>query len=150
MSKYHQGRYKLINPQKYAGDPTKVYYRSSWERRFMLYCDRSDNILEWGSEEIIIPYRSPLDGRIHRYYPDFYIKVKQHDGTIKKMIIEVKPKSQTVPPTSTPKRKTKSWYNSIKEWGKNSAKWESAREYCADRNLEFKILTEDHLVPKHK
>lgn len=116
----------------------------------MVYCDRNDNILEWGSEEIAIPYRSPLDGRIHRYFPDFYVKTKQADGSIKKMIIEVKPKHQTQPPVKSPKRKTKGWYNSIKEWGKNSAKWESAREYCADRKMEFRILTEDHLGLNHK
>jgi hypothetical protein len=146
----YSGRYVPTNPKKYKGDPSRIIYRSLWERRFMVYCDRNSNILEWGSEEIIIPYRSPLDGRIHRYFPDFYVKVRQHDGSTKKMIIEVKPKQQTKPPENKPKRKTKSWYNAIKEWGKNSAKWESAREYCADRNMEFKILTEDHLGLKHK
>ena len=96
--KPHKGRYVPNKPQKYRGDYNNIVYRSSWERRFMLYCDRSDAIIEWGSEEIIIPYISPLDGRMHRYFPDFYIKVKQSDGSIKKMLIEVKPKAQCGPP----------------------------------------------------
>ena len=110
----------------------------------MVYCDRNDNILEWGSEEIIIPYRSPLDGRIHRYFPDFYVKVKQKDGSVKKMLIEVKPKSTMWPPKQ-PKRKTPRFVQEVRTWGVNKAKWEAAIEYCNDRKMEFKILTEDHL-----
>lgn len=142
--KPYKGRYKPSKPQKYKGDSDKIIYRSSWERRFMVYCDRSDNILEWGSEEIIIPYRSPLDGRMHRYFPDFYIKVKQADGSIKKMIIEVKPKAQCGPPP-IPQRKTKRFVTEVRTWGVNKAKWEAAIEWCNDRQMEFKILTEDHL-----
>jgi hypothetical protein len=110
----------------------------------MVYCDKNDSILEWGSEEIIIPYRSPLDGRMHRYFPDFYVKVRQADGTTKKMIIEVKPKKQCGPPP-TPKRKTKHFVSEVRTWGVNKAKWEAAIEFCNDRQMEFKILTEDHL-----
>ena len=116
----------------------------------MVYCDNTDAILEWGSEEIIIPYRSPWDGRIHRYFPDFYIKVKQSSGVTKKFIIEVKPKYQTKPPVKNPKRKTKKWYKDVQNWGINSAKWKSATEFCKDQNMEFKILTEDHLNPQYK
>ena len=94
----YKGRYTPANPKKYKGNSRNIVYRSLWERKFMVYCDTSKNILEWGSEEIIIPYLSPWDGRIHRYFPDFYIKVKQHDGGVKKMIIEVKPKIQCKPP----------------------------------------------------
>ena len=116
----------------------------------MVYCDNTDAILEWGSEEIIIPYRSPWDGKIHRYFPDFYIKVRQSNGAIKKFIIEVKPKYQTKPPVRNPKRKTKKWYKDVENWGVNSAKWKSATEFCKDQNMEFKILTEDHLNPQYK
>ena len=142
--KPHKGRYVPNKPQKYRGDYNNIVYRSSWERRFMLYCDRSDAIIEWGSEEIIIPYRSPLDGRMHRYFPDFYIKVKQADGSIKKMLIEVKPKAQCGPPP-IPKRKTKRFLNEVRTWGVNKAKWDAAIEWCNDRGIEFKILTEDHV-----
>jgi len=142
--KPHKGRYVPNKPKKYRGDYNNIVYRSSWERRFMLYCDRSDAIIEWGSEEIIIPYRSPLDGRMHRYFPDFYIKVKQADGSIKKMLIEVKPKAQCGPPP-IPKRKTKRFINEVRTWGVNKAKWDAAIEWCNDRGIEFKILTEDHV-----
>ena len=141
----YKGKYKLKNTHKYIGDPMNVIYRSLWERKFMVYADNSDNILEWGSEEHIIPYVSPWDGRRHRYFPDFYIKAKQHDGSIKKFIIEIKPKVQCSPPEKKPSRKTKAWYNKVKTWGINQAKWKYANEYCLDRNWEFKILTEDHL-----
>ena len=139
----YKGRYIPSKPRKYKGDPSNIIYRSLWERKFMVYCDRNDAILEWGSEEIIIPYKSPLDGRIHRYFPDFYVKVKQNDGTIKKMIIEVKPKKQCKPPVG--KKKTKNYIKEVQTWGVNKAKWEYALEWCKDRNMEFKILTEDHL-----
>ena len=104
----YKGRYIAKNPKKYRGDPQRIIYRSLWERKFMVYCDTNDSIIEWGSEEIIIPYLSPWDGRIHRYFPDFYIKIKQHDESIKKFIIEVKPKKQCSPPPTQPKRKLKS------------------------------------------
>ena len=140
----YSGKYTPTNITKYRGDVNKIVYRSLWERRFMVYCDNTKEILEWGSEEVIIPYISPLDGRMHRYFPDFYIKVRQKDNTIKKMIIEVKPKIQCGPP-KTPKRKTQRFINEVRTWGVNQAKWEAAIEWCTDRNMEFKILTEDHV-----
>lgn len=140
----YSGRYHPNNPKKYKGDYNNIVYRSLWERKFMVYCDRNSAILEWGSEEIVIPYISPLDGKRHRYFPDFYIKVKQKDGSVKKMIIEVKPKKQCKPP-SVPKRKTKHFINEVRTWGVNKAKWEYAIEFCKDRGMEFVILTEDHL-----
>ena len=72
----YRGRYIPTYPKKYKGDPSNIIYRSLWERKFMVYCDRNEKILEWGSEEFFVPYRSPLDGKIHRYFPDFYVKVK--------------------------------------------------------------------------
>ena len=140
----YSGKFIPTNITKYRGDVKKIVYRSLWERRFMVYCDNTKEILEWGSEEVIIPYISPLDGRMHRYFPDFYIKVRQKDKTIKKMIIEVKPKIQCGPP-KTPKRKTKRFINEVRTWGVNEAKWNAALEWCKDRNMEFKILTEDHV-----
>lgn len=144
MSKYHQGKFKPKNPQKYKGDPTNIIYRSSWERKFLKYCDTNENIIEYSSEEIALPYRSPVDGKIHRYFPDFYVKVKESTGNIKKYLIEVKPKKQTVKP-KVPKRQTKGYIREVYEYAKNMAKWESAKEYCKDRNWEFKVLTEDEL-----
>ena len=69
--KSYKGKYYPLNPKKYKGNPSQVVYRSLWERKLMVYCDKNEKVLEWGSEEIIIPYMSPKDGRLHRYFPDF-------------------------------------------------------------------------------
>ena len=146
----YSGKYHPINPKKYKGDPSKVIYRSLWERKLMVYCDKTKSVLEWGSEEVIIPYVSPWDGKVHRYFPDFYMKVKQSSGKTKKFIIEVKPKYQCKPTVKTPKRKTKRWMSEVKTWVINEAKWKSANFFCEANDMEFKILTEDHLNIKYK
>ena len=140
----YKGKYQPSFPKKYKGDPTNIVYRSLWERTFMKYCDTNENILEWFSEEIAVPYRSPIDNKIHRYFPDFYIKVKESNGSIKKYIIEIKPKKQTIEP-QVQKRRTKGYIYEVYEYAKNQAKWKAAEEWCADRGYEFKVLTEDDL-----
>jgi hypothetical protein len=140
----YKGKYQPSYPKKYKGDPSNIIYRSLWERKFMKYCDLNENILEWGSEEIALPYRSPVDNRVHRYFPDFYIKVKESTGQVKKYLIEIKPKKQTVEP-QVQKRKTKQYIYEVVEYAKNQAKWEAAKEFCEDRQWEFKVLTEDDL-----
>ena len=92
----------------------------------------------------MLPYRSPVDNKIHRYYPDFYIKVKEQNGKIKRYIIEIKPKRQTVEPKMK-KRKTKGYIYEVYEYARNQAKWKAAEEFCKDRMWEFKVLTEDEL-----
>ena len=143
----YSGKYSPINPKKYRGNPREIYYRSLWELKFMKWCDINQNILEWGSEEIVVPYRSPLHGRYHRYFVDFYIKVQTRSNIIKKYLIEIKPKKQTVEPPIQKKR-TKRYISEVTTYVINQAKWEAAREWCADRQLEFLILTEDHLNVK--
>jgi|TARA_B100002019_G_scaffold71817_1_gene61975 hypothetical protein len=145
MSESIKSRYKPSNPQKYVGDVNNIICRSSWERRFCVWCDSNENILEWGSEEFWIPYRSPVDNRVHKYFPDFFIKVRERNGSIKKYVIEVKPHRQTQQPNPKPKRKTKSWLYEVKTYAVNQAKWKAATEFCADRLLEFKIITENEL-----
>ena len=145
----YKGRYNPVNPKKYKGNPQNIIYRSLWERKFMVYCDTNDKVLEWGSEEIIIPYISPWDGKVHRYFPDFYIKVKQSSGNIKKFIIEVKPKKQTRPPKPV-ERKTKRWIKEVRTFGINEAKWKHATKWCKDNDMEFKILTEEELGIRYK
>jgi hypothetical protein len=140
----YKGKYQPTHPSKYRGDPTKIIYRSLWELKFMKYCDSNKNILEWGSEEVIVPYRSPIDNRYHRYFPDFYIKVKESTGTIKRMIIEIKPQKQCIEP-KVQKKKTRSYVYQVCEYAKNQAKWEAAKEFCEDRKWEFKVLTENEL-----
>ena len=140
----YKGKYKPSHSKKYKGDPTNIIYRSLWERKFMQYCDSNSNVLEWGSEEIALPYRSPVDNKVHRYFPDFYVKVKEPTGKIKKMLLEVKPLKQTMKPKK-PKRKTKGYIYEVYEYAKNQAKWKAAKNFCDDRNWEFKVMTEREL-----
>jgi hypothetical protein len=137
----YKGKFKPKRPEKYIGNPTNIIYRSLWELRLMRYFDESPSIIKWGSEEIIIPYRSPIDNKIHRYFPDFFVQTKSRDGSINTTIIEVKPYAQTKEPVISEK-KTRRYIKEVYTWGVNSAKWKAAEEYCADRKWEFKILTE--------
>lgn len=140
----HKGRFNPKNLHKYKGDPSNIIYRSGYELKFMNWCDKNNDVTAWGSEEIVIPYRSPIDNRVHRYYPDFVIRVK--DTTY---LIEVKPYRFTQEP-KIPKRKTKRFITEVKQWGVNLAKWESAKEFCLDRGWEFKIITEKELGISYK
>ena len=139
----YKGKYNPINPNKYQGNLSNVTYRSMWERRFMKYCDLNPNVLLWSSEELVIPYFSPVDRKMHRYYPDFLIKLNRKDGTKKTMVIEIKPKRETKAPKKK-SRITPRYLNEMKTWSVNEAKWKYANEFCKDKNWEFKILTEDY------
>jgi hypothetical protein len=140
----YSGQFRPRNPQKYVGDPNNIIYRSSWECRVMDWLDRNNDVISWASEELIIPYISPVDGRKHRYFPDFIIKVKTKDGKSKTMMIEVKPKKQTQPPEQK-KRVTRQYVNEVVTYGVNQAKWKAAEEFCLDRGWEFRVMTEEHL-----
>jgi len=142
----YKGRYKPKQPKKYIGDPTKVIYRSLLEKRFMLYCDKTDAILEWGSEEVVVPYKSPIDNRMHRYFVDFLVKLKNKDGIIETLLIEVKPKKQCKAP-KRPERKTRTYFTEVKNWGINSAKWKAATEYAENKGWKFIIITDETLSP---
>ena len=139
----YSGIYKPLNPQKYKGNVNNVIYRSSWEKRFMIYCDKNRAVVEWGSEEIAISYRS-IDNRPHRYYPDFYMKVRQSNGTFKKFIVEIKPKAQTRKPKK-PLRETRTYKNAVLTYERNKRKWSTAAAWASKRKMRFIILTEDHL-----
>jgi hypothetical protein len=140
----YSGQFKPKNPQKYIGDHTNIVYRSSWEVKVMDWLDRNPDILSWASEELIIPYKSPVDNRLHRYFPDFLVKMRTREGKLKTMLLEVKPKKQTQEPEQK-KRITKQYINEVTTWGVNQAKWKAATEYCSDRGWEFMLITEDHL-----
>lgn len=140
----YSGRFSPKNPSKYRGDPTNIIFRSLWELRVMKYLDENSSILEWCSEEIAIPYISPIDNRRHRYFPDFIVRAKTSEGSIKTMMLEVKPKHQTQEP-KIQKKKTKKYLTEVMTWGVNQAKWKYAREYCLDKGWEFKLITEDEL-----
>lgn len=144
MKKYYQGKYKPRNPKKYLGDPTNIIYRSGWELKLMSYLDKHPQVLEWGSEELVIPYKSPIDGKYHRYFTDFIVKQINSKGEKEIIVIEVKPKAQTKPPVKK-SRITPKYITEVKTWGVNQAKWKAAEEYCKDRGWKFRILTEDDL-----
>ena len=141
----HHGKYFPRHPKKYKGNPTNIVYRSSWEKKFMNWCDLTESVSEWQSEEFFIPYRSPIYGRVHRYFPDFFVKYRDANGKRRTMVVEVKPKKETKMPTTNPKRRTKSWAYSVRTYAVNQAKWKAAKEFCKDNNYEFKIMTEHEL-----
>lgn len=141
----YKGKFQPKNSQKYNGDPTKIIYRSLWERKFMKFCDDKKNILQWSSEEVIVPYRSPIDNRMHRYYVDFLVTSINRNGIKETLLIEVKPKRQCKPPKKK-SRVTRGYIKEVKAWGINSAKWEAATEYAENKGWKFIILTEDDLL----
>lgn len=144
----YSGIFRPKNPQKYKGDYTNIIYRSSWELKLMMWFDTHPDVLEWSSEEIVIPYRSPIDGKIHRYFPDFYVRKRNKDGVVETIIVEVKPYAQTQEPKKQ-KKVSKSYINEVKTWGINSYKWKAARDYCEDRKWKFQIITEKELGIKY-
>ena len=144
----YKGFFKPKNPNRYKGDPTNIVYRSSWELKLMSYLDVHPDIIEWSSEEFCIPYVSPIDRRIHRYFPDFYIKKKNIEGKIETVVIEVKPKNQVVPPTvvkTKTNKPTKRYVREVMTYGVNEAKWKAAQAFCEDRKWKFMIMTESEL-----
>ena len=132
----YKTKYKTKNPSKYIGDSTRIICRSLWERRVCKYLDENRNVMRWGSEELIIPYYSPVDKKMHRYYPDFIAEIKDKLGKIKTYVIEVKPKKQT-----------KSYLNECITYTINEAKWKFANKMCKKEGWEFIILTEDNILP---
>lgn len=136
----YQGKYVPSFPQKYKGDSRNIIYRSSWEYKFMKWCDTTPSVVEWGSEEIFIPYVSPADGKVHRYFPDFYVNIKGRG----RYIVEVKPFYQTQEP-KTQKRNTKKYINEVVTYAVNKAKWKAAEEFCNDNSMQFMLITEKEL-----
>jgi hypothetical protein len=141
--KYFQGAWTPKQIAKYDGDYTKIFYRSSWELKFMNWCDNNSTVLSWSSEETIVPYRSPVDSRLHRYFVDFKIKVNSNAG-VKTYLVEIKPDGQTRPP-KVPKRNSKRYLIECSTFLVNQAKWEAANRWAIDRGWEFIVLTEKHL-----
>jgi len=136
----YKGRFSPRNPSKYKGDPTKIVYRSLWERQVMRFFDEHADIIQWSSEEVVIPYRCKTDGRLHRYFVDF--KVLFADK--KTFLIEIKPAKETQPPRRQ-QRQSKRYITEVMTYAKNVSKWESAEQYALDRGWEFVVWTEDTL-----
>lgn len=140
----YSGKFTPKNTNKYLGDSTNIWYRSLWERRVMVHLDDNTNVVGWSNEEIIIPYLSPVDRRWHRYFPDFFVRVRNKSGIVESLVLEVKPKKQTQPPQKK-SRVTRQYIQEVMNWGVNEAKWNAAVEYCKDRNWKFQVITEEHL-----
>lgn len=145
MGRTLQGKYRPSNPEKYKGNPTDIVYRSSWERIFMVWCDRNDSIKKWQSEEKALWYMDPVTKKNRRYFPDFIIEYERKDGIMVTEMIEIKPKSQVEGPPQNPKRRTKAWMTSVQTYLTNMAKWKAAAKVCEDRGWNFRIVTEKEL-----
>lgn len=141
MKGIRKGYYTPRHPEKYVGDLNKIIYRSSWELSFMNFLDNNEAIEKWGSEILAIPYIKPTTGRVHKYYPDFWLKYKNKNGETVQELIEVKPEKQTKPPTTVGKKKKTQLYEAI-TWSINKAKWKSAKLFCDKYGINWRILTE--------
>lgn len=139
----YKGWFTPKNPKKYKGDPQNIVYRSSWELRAMKWFDEQPNIIWWSSEELFIPYRSPVDQQMHRYFPDFVVRVRQTNGKETTMILEVKPEKQTQMPVQ--KRQTKKFLQEVATYAINQEKWRAADLFCKEHGWQFKIITEKDL-----
>lgn len=140
----YKGFFKPRNPSKYKGDPSNIIYRSSWELKLMIHLDSHPDVISWASEEISIPYRSPVDGKIHRYFPDFYVKKRNPQGLVESLLIEVKPLIQVKAPKVQAKPSRK-YIKEVMTYGINTAKWKAAKDYCEDRKWKFVVMTEKEL-----
>lgn len=147
----YKGRFRPVNPQKYRGDPSSIIYRSLWEFKFFKFIDLHPDVIWWQSEEVAIPYLSPIDGKMHRYFPDVILHKKMSADKFETIMIEIKPEKQTLPPDISKKNKTptgrisRRYLNEVKTFGINDAKWKAARIYCAAKGWTFQIMTEKHL-----
>jgi restriction endonuclease len=139
----YKGWFTAKNPKKYKGDAKNIVYRSSWELRVMKYLDENTNVIWWASEELPIPYRSPIDHQMHRYFPDFVARIRQVDGKEITMVLEVKPEKQTKLPVQ--KRQTKKFLQEVATYAVNQEKWRAADLFCKEHGWQFKILTEKDL-----
>lgn len=145
---FRQGYYKVNNPEKYAGDPRVVIYRSSWERKFMILCDLSPQIVRWGSEPVQIKYLSPIDNKMHNYNVDFFIEVLDNEGKRMKYIVEIKPSSQIsrepVLEGKVTEKKLIRHAELTKTYHINRAKQIAAMKWALDRNMKYVVLTEEN------
>jgi hypothetical protein len=137
MSKYIQGYYVPINPDKYSGDTSNIIYRSSWERIAFKWLDLSKEVISWSSESIIVHYVSPIDNKNHRYYPDLWLKTIDNE-----FLVEIKPEKECKPPV----KKGKFYNKRLKTYIINKAKWNAAELYCKFHHMKFKIITEKTLI----
>lgn len=140
MSRYYQGRFTPVNPLKYAGNVNDIVYRSNWERQMMVKFDTEPSVVLWNSEGVVVPYRSPVDGRLHRYFVDFLIRVQDRKGIQRTYLLEVKPHAQTV--LRAPRKQTRKFLAEVATYAINQAKWSAATAFCEEQGWTFQVITE--------
>lgn len=139
----YKSKFKPKNPQKYIGNTNNIICRSLWERTFCKYLDENANVIRWSSEELEIPYVSPIDQQIHRYYPDFLFEIRKNNQ-IETLVVEIKPNKQTKEPIRGDKS-SRTYLTEMTQYQINKSKWESATKFCVKNGWKFVILTEKDL-----
>jgi len=153
MGKYHQGFYKPLNPSKYSGDINNIVYRSSWEKRFMLWCDKNPSVVKWGSEIYPIQYYSQVDQKVRRYFVDFFIKMRNSEGIEETLMIEIKPNKERFPPTQPKKKSHKAMQRYLDEqitYQRNQDKWKYAEAFAKKNGMKFLVMDEYNLGVKKR
>jgi hypothetical protein len=143
----YQGYFYPGNPEKYEGKLDNIIFRSGLELRLFKYLDQTSGVIHWSSEETVIPYTSPVDGKIHRYYVDAKVTTQKNNVT-STYLIEVKPTYQCVPPTKPKKMTKKSQMRFLREsktYDVNQAKWAHAEALCKSKGWIFLKITEKDL-----
>jgi hypothetical protein len=141
---YRQGKYEVVNRDKYKGDPDKVKFRSSYEAHCYAWADRTESVLSWAVETIVVPYIDPVTNKKRRYIVDMWMEYKDRNGDVKIELIEIKPKNQCVAPKRGGKRKDV-FENEIATYMTNQAKWQYADQYARERGWGFRVITEDSI-----
>lgn len=138
----YRGKYRPKNEKKYEGNIDTIEFRSLWERQLMKWCDENPDIVKWSSEEVIIPYISPVDRKQHRYFMDF--KIEFTNGNV--MLVEVKPDYQTKAPVKKKNARQSRYLKEAQTFAVNDAKWNAAQQYANKRGWKFAIFTEHTLA----
>lgn len=147
--KYNQGVFRPLHPEKYAGKSSEIIFRSSWERKMMIWCDNNPSVIQWMSEEVIIPYYSQADGKMRKYYVDFAVQFKTNTGAIETVVIEIKPYKETIPPKKG-KKKPEAYLKECYTWQVNQDKWAACKAWCEKQGMKFLIMDEYALGLKKK
>lgn len=145
---YKQGLFRPSNPSKYVGDVNNIVYRSSWEFRFFQWCDVNPAVVSWQSEETVIPYICETDNKMHRYFVDVKLRIRDAKGNIGTFLVEIKPYAQTIPPKHSGKKTRlyeQRYMQEVETFVKNQSKWKAARAYAEQRGMKFLVLTEKEL-----
>lgn len=149
--RYMSGKYKVRNKEKYVGDPNEIIFRSSYERKFMVFCDLDESVLRWSSEPYSIPYLDTVSEKKRNYFVDFYARIKVPDGHVQDYLVEVKPRkklNKPLPPNRESLHKLKNYNSAMHEYLTNLSKFTAAKSYALKIGYKFIIVTEKELYGK--